>query len=210
MKTVITLFFSFLFLVSNASENKYQEAMTKAVEKLKYVSETNDFLEMANTFERISQNEQNEWLPLYYIAQCHIIVSFSEADPTKTDALLDKAQQCLDKAFQLKPAESELFALQAFLYPSRITVDPMTRGMEYVGKMNHALDEAIRLNPENPRSYYLRAITTLNMPENFGGGAAAAKPIFEIAQQKFNSFKPATVISPNWGKEQNEAEIAKL
>ena len=128
----------------------------------------------------------------------------------KKDAVLDKAQQFLDKAFQLAPGESELFALQAFLYPSRITVDPMGRGMEYMGKMNQALDEAIRLNPDNPRSYYLRAITILNMPEGFGGGAASARPIFEVAKQKFYNFQPKTSISPDWGKEQNEMEMSKF
>lgn len=210
MKTLITLLFTVLFIISNATENKYQEAMNKAVEKLKYISANNDFLEVANTFERISANEQKEWLPMYYAAQCYIIVSYNEQDLSKKDAILDKAQQFLDKAFQLAPEESELFALQAFLYPSRIIVDPMGRGMEFVGKMNQALEEAIRLNPENPRSYYLRAITVLNMPENFGGGSAAAKPIFEIAKQKFDNFQPVSSISPNWGKEQNEEEMKKL
>lgn len=210
MKTVFTILLTGVFFLSFAAENKYQQAMIKAVEKLKYASESKDFLEVANIFERISRNEEKEWLPLYYLAQCYIVVSYNEADATKKDALLDKAQSFLDKAFLLKPKESELFALQAFLYPSRIIVDPMGRGMEYAGKMNQALDEAIRLNPGNPRSYYLRAITVLNMPENFGGGAAAAKPVFEMAKQKFESFKPATAISPNWGKEQNNAELAKL
>lgn len=210
MKTIFAILLTGMILLSNASENKYQQAMSKAIEKLKYASETPAYLEAANQFERISDNEQKKWLPLYYGAQCYIIVSFNESDPDKTDALLDKAQGFLDKAKQLSPNNSELCALQAFLYPSRITVDPMGRGMEYVGKMNQAIDEAIRLSPENPRPYYLRAITVLNMPENFGGGAKEAKPIFETAQQKFNAFEPATALSPNWGKEQNEAEMAKL
>lgn len=210
MKTLFTLLLTGIILLTNASENKYQQAMTKAIEKLNYASETPAFLEAANQFERISQNEPDEWLPLYYCAQCYIVVSYSEADPGKTDALLDKAQGFLDKAFKLSSKESELYALQAFLYPSRITVDPMGRGMEFVGKMNRALDEAIRLNPDNPRAYYLRAITVLNMPEDFGGGVKVAQPIFETAEQKFNKFEPATVLSPNWGKEQNEAEMAKL
>jgi len=210
MKTIISILLTGMILLGNASENKYEQAMTKAIEKLKYASETPAFLEAANHFERISQNEEKEWLPLYYSAQCYIIVSYSEADPTKTDDLLDKAQGFLDKAFQLSTDNSELFVLQAFLYPSRITVDPMGRGMEYVGKMNRALDEAIRLNPDNPRAYYLRAITVLNMPEDFGGGANAARPIFETADEKFKAFEPATALSPNWGKEQNDAEMAKL
>ena len=210
MRTFIILLFSILFFNSNASENKYKEAMLKAVEKLNSASVSQDFLEAANTFERISPIEKKEWLPLYYVAHCYIIISYQESDNNKKDAILDKAQKYLDMALKLQPEESELYALQAFLYPSRITVDPMARGMEMVGKMNQALDEAIRLNPENPRSYYLRAITVLNMPENFGGGAAAAKPIFKTAKQKFDNFQPKTSISPNWGKEQNDVEMQKL
>lgn len=210
MKTIISLILTFIFITANALETKYFEAMTKAVEKQKSAASIEEFLESANTFERISQMEQTEWLPLYYAAQSYIIVSFMEVDVSKKDAILDKAQMFLDKAFQLTKEESELYALQAFLYPSRITVDPMGRGMELMGKMNKALDDAIRLNPENPRSYYLRAITVLNMPEGFGGGVAVAKPIFEIAKQKFENFYAKTPISPNWGKEQNEAEINKL
>lgn len=210
MKTIISILLALVFTAVNTAETKYFEAMTKAVEEQKSASTIESFLESANTFERISQMEKTEWLPLYYAAHCYIVVSFMEPDVAKKDAILDKAQQFLDKAFQLIKEESELYALQAFLYPSRITIDPMGRGMELMGKMNQALDDAIRLNPENPRSYYLRAITVLNMPEGFGGGAAAAKPIFEIAKLKFESFQPKTPISPNWGKEQNEQEMAKL
>ena len=79
-----------------------------------------------------------------------------------------------------------------------------------VGKMNDALDKAISLNPDNPRSYYLRAVTLLNMPEAFGGGKAVAKPIFETARQKFNEFELPSPLWPNWGKESNEEELAKL
>ena len=48
------------------------------------------------------------------------------------------------------------------------------------------------------------------MPADFGGGAEAATPIFKTAREKFSAFEPATALSPNWGKEQNDAEMAKL
>lgn len=210
MKTFISFLLAFVFAVTNAAGNKYFDAMTKAIEKQKSASTIEAFLESANTFERIGQMEKTEWLPLYYAAHCYIVISFMVPENDKKDAVLDKAQHFLDNAFKLAPEESELFALQAFLYPARITVDPMGRGMEYIGKMNHALDEAIQLNPDNPRCYYLRAITILNMPEGFGGGSAAARPIFEIAKQKFDKFEPESSIYPNWGKEYNEKEMSKL
>jgi hypothetical protein len=210
MKTIILVLFATILMYSSAAENKYQQAMSNAIEKLNQSTMLGEFIESANTFERISKMEQEEWLPLYYVAYSQIIVSYQEQDLTKRDVILDKAQQFVDKAFKIAPKESELFALQAFLYPSRIVVDPMGRGMEYMGIMNQALENAIQQNPDNPRSYYLRAITTLNMPENFGGGAAAAKPIFEVAKAKFDAFQPKTPLSPNWGKIQNEMELSKI
>ncbi len=116
MKTILTFLFA-LALVAGNAQNKFFEAMSRAVEKQKTAATIEEFLESANTFERISQMEQNEWLPLYYAAHCYVVVSFMEQDVAKKDAILDKAQQFLDKAFKLAPKESELYALQAFLYP---------------------------------------------------------------------------------------------
>jgi len=210
MKTNLTLLLTVLIMSSLSAQNQYMQAMNETIIKMNSNENQAGFQEAANTFERIGSMETEEWLPSYYAAYSYIMISYQEQDLSKRDPYLDKAQQFLDKVFKLAPEESELFALQAFLYPSRMTVDPMARGMEYIGLLNEAIDRAIKLNPENPRSYYLKALITLNMPEAFGGGATIAKPIFETAKEKFNSFKLETSISPNWGKELNEMELNKL
>lgn len=210
MKAALTVFFTLFLMATYAQKNRYEQAMLNALEKLNQATTIAEFTDAANIFERISQTETSEWLPLYHAAHAYLIMGFSEQDVPKKDPYFDKAQQLLDRALRIAPDESELFSLQAFIYPGKITVDPMGRGPELVGKMNEAIDKAISLNPENPRSYYLRAVTLLNMPEAFGGGKAVAKPIFETAQQKFDNFKPASPIWPNWGKEMNEEELSKL
>ena len=210
MKTIMTILLSLVVFIANAQGKNYREAMASAISKMESSETVSNFQQAANTFERISMTETNEWLPLYYAAYSFIVISYMDQDADKTDPYLDKAQKFLDKAFKIAPEESELYALQAFLYPGRITVDPMNRGMEYIPKMNAALEKAIELNPENPRSYYLRAITLLNMPEQFGGGAKVARPLFEKAKEKFDQFEPASPIHPDWGKEINEMEMQKL
>lgn len=209
MKTTITILFTVLFLLAQGQESQYQQAMQKALNELNQATTADNFIAVANTFERISTAECGEWLPLYYAAYACIVPSFEMTDASQKDQYLDKAQLFLNKAFKIAPEESELFALQAFLYPGKIMVDPMNRGPEYMGKIYEALDKATQLNPENPRPYFLRAVTTLNMPVEFGGGPAVAKPIFETAKEKFESFQPATPLHPNWGKEQNELEMQK-
>lgn len=209
MKTIFTFLFLSVF-VAGFSQGNYEKAMLETIGKLNYASAIEDFRGTGNTFERIALNETGEWLPLYYAAHCYIIISFQEPDLAKKDPLLDKAQGFLDKAFKLAPEESELFALQAFLYPSRMTVDPMARGMQYIGLLNQAIEKAIQLNPGNPRAYYLKAVIALNMPEGMGGGAAFAKPMFETAKTRFENFQPKSPLWPNWGKEINQAELDKL
>jgi tetratricopeptide (TPR) repeat protein len=210
MKTFLAVLLSFSLMSSFAQDERYHDAMLNTLEKFGRAATIQDLTDVANTFERIAQSESGEWLPLYHAAHAWLTMGFVEQDVKKKDAYFDKAQQLLDIAMKIAPDESELYTLQAFIYPGKITVDPMGRGPVLVGKMNEALDKAIRLNPDNPRSYYLRAVTLVNMPEAFGGGKAVARPIFETAREKFNQFKPVSSLWPNWGQDMNDEEIAKL
>lgn len=210
MKAFLIILFSFMLMSTYAQDERYQDAMLNTLEKFGRATSISELTDVANTFERIAQIETREWLPLYHAAHVWLTMGFMEPDVNKKDSSFDKAQQLLDLAMKIAPDESELYTLQAFIYPGKITVDPMVRGPVLVVKMNEALDRAIRLNPDNPRSYYLRAVTLVNMPEAFGGGKAVARPIFETAREKFLHFKPNSPLWPNWGKDMNDEEIAKL
>ena len=210
MKTSILILALILFSGVGFANEAYQKAMSQSIEKLFQAKTVPEYVEVANQFERISQIEKAEWLPLYYASFAYIMISFQEAENTKKDQYLDQAQKYLDQAMAIDPNESELYMLQGFLYPSRINIDPMARGMLYMSKMNESLDKALALNPDNPRVYYLRATMTYHMPEAYGGGAAKALPLYQTAAEKFQIFKPKTELSPNWGKEMNEAELKKL
>ncbi len=197
-------------VLSSAQSGNYEKAMLGAIEKMNNAGTIPDYIDAANIFERIGNSEKSEWLPYYHAAYCYVSAGHIEGDIQKKDPWFDKAQQFLDKALKIAPDESELYVLQAFIYPGRMVVDPMGRGMELMGRMNAALDKAISLNPGNPRSYFLRAMTLLNMPEAFGGGPEIARPLFETAKEKFEAFEPESPLWPVWGKEQNEEELSKL
>jgi len=205
-KSAITLVLVSLFSFGFSSET-YEKAMSLSIEKLFQSKTIPEYVEVANQFERISKTEKAEWLPLYYATFAYIMISFQEPENAKKDSYLDQAQKLLDQAKAIAPNESEVHMLQGFLYPSRINIDPMNRGMIYIADMNKSLDKALELNPDNPRVYYLRATMTCHTPEAYGGGAAKALPLYETATEKFRIFKPKTAISPNWGKENNEAEF---
>ena len=54
----------------------------------------------------------------------------------------------------------------------------------------------------------MKGITVLNTPDFFGGGKAPAKPILTQAAAKYETFKPSSPFSPNWGKEECQKQLA--
>lgn len=196
--------------VASGQEDRYTAAMKNAIELMDQAAGPAEFTECANRFERIASAEKDRWLPNYYAAYSLVVMSFEEQDGEKRDQILDRAQELLDRAFQLQPEESELHVLQAFLYPSRIMVDPMGRGMQYVELMFASLESAKALDPDNPRIYFLDGVNKLNLPPSMGGGAEVAKPILEEALSKYDAFSNPDPLWPTWGEDATRAELEKL
>lgn len=63
------------------------------------------------------------------------------------------------------------------------------------------IDAAMQQDHNNPRPYFLKGQGLKYTTAQFGGGCATAKPQLQIALGKYSTFKPASEISPNWGKE---------
>ncbi|RZK55811.1 MAG: hypothetical protein EOO59_10280, partial [Hymenobacter sp.] len=161
---------------------------------IKQVTSTGDAAELkalAAKLERAATVAPADWLPRYYQAYALLINVFqSKEDGDAKDATLDQAEAALAQARQLKGDESELLTLQAYIYQARLGISPMQRGMKYTGLIYTALGEAKNLNPANPRSYLVRANNVYFTPAMFGGGAEAARPLYEEAKAKFAAFTP--------------------
>ena len=128
MKYIIQFSLIVAILQPATGQDRYTEVMKSTLEILNNTLEDKALLECAGKFERIAAAEKDKWLPHYYGAYALIQLSFNEEDGAQRDLILDRAQEMLDMAMAISPDESELHVLQAFLYPSRIMVDPMSRG----------------------------------------------------------------------------------
>ena len=191
-------------------EDRYTSAMLSAIESLDQASGPAGFKEVANRFERIALAEKSRWLPYYYASYTLIVMSYDENDMGQRDLTLDRAQELLDQALKLEPGESELHVLQAFLYPSRILVDPMGRGATYMGKAFASLEKAKKLNPDNPRAYFLEGIDKLNLPSSMGGGSEEGRRLLETALEKFEAQTGGDPLWPTWGEDATRSELEKL
>ncbi|HQW84750.1 MAG TPA: hypothetical protein PK987_09825 [Ferruginibacter sp.] len=168
-----------------------------------------NLLTLANKFERIATAEKNQWLAYYYAAFCQVNYTYMEQDKSKIDAIADKATELIDKADALQPNNSEISCVKSMIASAHMMVNPMQRYQEYGPEAQSYIDAAMQQDPTNPRPEFLKGQGLKYTPEQFGGGCATAKPVLQSSLDKYNNFKPASDIAPNWGKERVEKLIGE-
>jgi len=190
--------------------DKFVKAMESKIAMLDSVHTVEGYVELANAFERIADAEKNQGLAYYYAAYCNASAGsmigaggdMETAKTDKTDPYADKADKQIKKAEELMKSSSEIFIIKKMIATLRLLGDPMNRYMTYGPEATAMLEEAKKMNPDNPRVYLLEAQDKYFTPEQFGGNKEEAKVLFEKAQKLFETFKPETSIHPNWGKNQ--------
>ncbi len=207
MKRILIVSVLLIACKANVFSSNYKEIMTANIQKLNATTSVTELKSLANQFERIANAESSKWQPRYYAAYCFVWATAANDIPaSEKHGLLDLAQAQIDILVKSFKNESEISVLQAFTYLLRIT--DISKGFKYSSLANESLDEAERLNPGNPRVYYLRGTNIFNTPKAFGGGKDKAKPLFEKAAGLFDSQKPANTISPGWGSAHNSQMLA--
>jgi hypothetical protein len=209
-----TIFILSALLIAGFSFAQMPDKFVKAMEaKIVAIDSTHTaegFTDLANAFERIADAEKNQWLAYYYAAYCNAsagLIAGSGGDvmtakADKTDPYADKADKQLKKAEEMAKNNSEIFIVKKMIATLRMIGDPMNRYMTYGPEAQAMLDEAKKINPDNPRAYLLEGQDKYYTPEQFGGSKEEAKVLFEKAQKLYETFKPETTIHPNWGKSQ--------
>lgn len=209
MKKIFLTFLLFTgSIVLFAQSEKYKSAMKDKIAVLDTTRDVAGLKDISASFERIGDAEKTQWLPYYYAALAQVnagnfIYASNMSDPAQLknlDVLADKADQMITKAEALSKDNSEIYAVKKMIASLRMMVDPMNRYMTYGEKAQQALTTAKTLNPENPRIYLLEGEDKFYTPEQYGGSKTEAKKMFEEALKKFESFKPASDIDPNWGR----------
>ncbi len=205
-KVFLTVLSSFLLLSSFAQSEKYHNAMLQKVQAMDTTHNIDNIKDLAGAFERIGDAEKTQWLPYYYAALAQVNTGYmlsmgkmgGMAD--QLDPIADKADAMLSKAEALSDNNSEIFIVKKMIATLRMMADPMNRYMTYGPQAQEALETAKKLNPENPRVYLLEAQDKFYTPEQYGGSKEEAKKLFEQAGKKYDTFKPASDIDPNWGR----------
>lgn len=201
-KTILVTIVSLLSLATFAQSEKYTAAIKKNVALIDSAfTHSDQFLDLANSFERIGTAEKNQWLAYYYAAYCRVNYGFMQKDRSGADPIADKATELINKADSLQPNNSEVSVIKSMIATLKMTVNPQQRYMQYGAVISKELQKAMEQDATNPRPHLIKGQNLQFTPPQFGGGCKTAKPELESAIEKFAAFKPASDISPNWGKE---------
>ncbi len=191
-----------LVLSSFAQSEKFTAAMKKNLAAMDTsLKNPADLLTVANNFERIATAEKTQWLPYYYAALCQVNYGFMQQDKEKTDEIADKATALINKADSLAPQNSEISCIKSMIASCHMMVNPMQRWQQYGPESSEHMQAAIDQDATNPRPYFLKGQGLKYTPENFGGGCKTAMPELQTALDKYATFKPASDIHPNWGRQ---------
>lgn len=190
----------FVVQMTYANDEKFIEVMKKNIDALYQANDDASFQTAINAFERIAAVEKTRWEPLYYAAYGNVMLSLRMQDGSKKDALLDLALASVNKAKAILPNDSELAALEGFVYMIRVTVDPASRGPQYGGLSMQLFGKANALNPENPRALALMAQMQFGTAQFFNQPTTDACNTLNQALQKFETFKSDNPLAPQWGK----------
>jgi hypothetical protein len=209
MKKIIFLLLAIcgLQLIAFSQSAAYQQKMKETFDLMDSAKTTQDLQEVSAQFERIGDMEKNQRLPYYYSALAQVNIGWRD-EKTDKDKLAEKTKAIIAKAEAIEKS-AELYVLLNMVATQQMMVDPQSRWMTYGGEAAQALENAKKIDPNNPRIYYLEGMSAFNTPAAFGGGKDKAKPIFEKAVQLFRTFKAPSPFHPKWGQKIAEDMLAK-
>jgi hypothetical protein len=206
MKKMLVLFALLASVASRAQSDKYVAVMQKNLSLFDSSKTIDQYQSLAATFERIGDAEKTQWLPYYYAALAQTLAGWNprmkdkDANSRKIDAYLAKAE-AIEK-------NAETYAIENMSATQQMLVDPQTRWATNGKDASEALQKGLALDPNNPRLYYLQAMSLFNTPPQFGGGKDKAKPVFEKSVALYKSAQPKPLY-PNWGAKEAENMLAQ-
>lgn len=209
IKKIFFLILVFVLTVSLHGQTRlYEEQMRKNLHALDIAKNKEDLKKTAIEFENIAEHEKKLWLPYYYAGVCNALIAF-ECKGKEIEDWCNKAERYANKADSLSKQNSEVYVLKSMIAAARILVNK-AKGQKYGTLSAKYAVEAIKLNPENPRAYLLKARNVVNTPEAAGGGKKKSVTVFEQALEKYKTYKPESNLHPNWGKNDAEKELQQV
>ncbi|MEL6864213.1 MAG: hypothetical protein AAFP19_07340 [Bacteroidota bacterium] len=198
MKKVITnIVFLLTASVFLSAQSKYESGMQKAF-GLWQSGNTNEAIAL---FERIGQAEKDNWIPLYHAANALIGASFQVEDVNTKNSMLEKAKTIVANAQKRSENNAELITLEGLLYTAYLSIDPATYGMTLPQKIQALHEQAISIDPDNPRALVNKIEFEMGTARFFGQDLSPFCEKMKKVIPKFEQETPSVPFAPSHGLE---------
>jgi len=199
------------FLVSTKGKSQtVDESLVQTYTSFAAAKTYPQYILASNQFKLIAKQNPTYWLANYYAAWSIAILSFQEPNKDNKDPMLDEADAFFKKIEAMDSTNDEVAVLGGLLAQARLSVAPAGRHGKYGAIANAYFDKVKKINPNNPRMYYLQGNSLFYTPKLFGGGPEKALPVYEKAEELFSenaSDMMHDIHNPYWGKDVNEYMI---
>jgi hypothetical protein len=207
-KTTLFVCAMLIATLAMGADEKYYQKMGETLSEFSTCSTVDDFQNLANKFRVIANVEKEEWLPLYYEAQCYVQISFMGGiSAEEKDSYLDKASSVIEGMAELAPNEAEVQVMKALYYTGSLVVNPPQRAMNTTPLIHAAIANALALEPNNPRAIFLRISNEIGTASYFGEDIEPFCAQARELLQNWDSYELKSPIHPNWGKEDVEGIV---
>lgn len=208
MKKLVIIILSILFSTVCIFADEFEDKIIKARDLLEegYLSWNEAKMqESLAQFERLLFLEKEKYLVHYYLGlNSYRLAVFYNKDEDKSDKMTDMAINHLEESQKLNNTFAESYALLSSCYGLKIGMSPW-KGMILGIKSGNLLDKAVSLEPDNPRVWLMKGISTNYTPKIFGGSKEKALEELKKAESCYENEKRINPILPGWGYDETFA-----
>lgn len=193
-----------------SSSLSYYEQMNRAKSDLNSADDFTSYYKVGQQFQHIAEEGKSKWIPFYHAGYAYIKAALKSPVGKETLKILDTAQEMMDKTIEFGGlGNSEIICLQGYLYYAQQFRNPKNNTNIIARKAIQELDKARFIDDSNPRPYYVIGLILDQLDPRIGGNKKSACKHFKDADKKFKEFTPRSEFYPNWGAQDNTAQLLK-
>lgn len=147
--------FAFIY-TCRAKSQSVDVSLTNAYTAIESAKTYPQYLLASNQFKLIAKQNPTNWLCNYYAAWSIATISFQEPSKDNRDLMLDEADAFFKKIEAMDSSNDEIAVLGGLLAQARAEVAPVNRHGKYEPIINAYFAKAKKINPDNPRIYFLQ------------------------------------------------------
>lgn len=176
-------------------------ATTAALERAVLEDDTDGLIKLrAQLLRMIAAQSGDERVQTQYaVAYVGWRLSFNPATSGRAQSdYLDEAEAQLKAALKTSPKHAEALGLLSSIYGAKIAKSPIS-GIILGPRSSGAIDDALAIEPDNPRLLLTKGVGKFHTPSAFGGSVKEAERLIRRALQVFQT-EPPDKPWPNWGR----------